>query len=205
MSNGVWSQTDFRNARDFALGKMRDSADLLVIRINSERNDVFSGGAIDRVTIESFSGGNELASKSGLIRREYLEDLVSAMDDLYSPFANLEKFLKMPNTELRIEMSKSVVDALIKGEKLWEEFDRAGGVDAEIGEADKVLEKIDKNEKETRVLMADPKNYKVYLHDTQTGKSYDLRSREVIEEPPSLISKQPEPTEKKKPKKPLRA
>ncbi len=199
MSNGVWSQTDFRNARDFAIEKMGKEADTLIIKVSSERNDVFTGGAIDNVTIETVSGGEAVASRTGLIRREYLESLLTA-GGRYSTFGNLEVFLEHPNVELRIEMSKEVVDAVIKAEELAANIE--GSSESEYKKIEREMEKLaDKVEK----LMEDPENYKVYLHDTQTGEMKDMRGVGGIEETPSLISKAPEPTEKKKPKKPLRA
>lgn len=200
MSNGVWSQTDFRNARDFAIGKLEKPGDTLIIKVSSERNDVFTGGAIDKVTMESFSGGNKLASRTGLIRREYLESLLSAGGN-FSTFGNLEDFLEQPNVELRIEMSKAVVDSVIKAEKLAAKLE--GASDSEYkkieGQMDRLANKVEK-------LMEDPKNYRVYAHDTQTGKMEDMRDIGGISEPPSLISKAPEPAENaRKPKKHLRA
>ena len=200
MSNGIWSPTDFRNARDLAIGEMGKNNDLFVIKVSSERNDVFSGGAVDKVTMESFSGGKSLASRTGLIRREYLESLLSA-GGIYSTFGNLKEFLEQPEVELRIEMSKVVVDCVIKAEELAAKLE-----DASDSEYDKIDRQLDKLADEAEKLMEDPKNYRVYLHDTQTGEMYDLRTDEGISDLPSLLSKRPEPAEKaKKPKKPLRA
>ncbi len=207
MSTEIWSQTDFRNARNFAIGKMEKNADTLIIRVSSERDNVFSGGAVDNVTVESFSGGEKLASRTGLIRRKYLEDLLSAGTNS-GAFGSLEKFLEKPRVELRVEMNKTIVENIIKLERLeakLEEIEEKSGMDSPAYL--KTEKKVDKLGSRLEEMTADPKNYKIYLHNTQTGEMYDLERDywHPLSDVPSLISKRSEPTETKKPKKRLRA
>ena|GEM_PF-3996231 len=238
MSNGVWSQTDFRNARDFAMGKMEKKTDTLIITVSSERSDIFSGGAVDKVTIETVSGGKVVGSRSGLMKREYLEELLSN-EMVRGPFMNLGEILEDPNAELRVEMNKTLVDSIVKLEKSVEKLEKLqeklsgaagtefkkkakgkdfgifGKAEAYVNTVNKKLDsnpewkrgvkKVKEDMEKILGMAEDPKSYKAYLHDTQTGEMYDLQRNKVVEGVPSLISKAPEGTEKKKPKKPLRA
>lgn len=188
----VWSETDLRNARSYVISKLGKDDGLL--RISVSRPDKES--PLFRVRMEAYSGqGKRIVSRTGAMDWDSLYPallLGSEVGPLPRTFG--------PDSELRMEMKKPIVEARVELERLWQESEDARMAGKSSLKINRLRRKIGKlEEKMRKTLEEKPYLVRIYVFNIRTGME-----KEIVDSffsLPQLVKNE----ETKKPKRMLRA